>query len=105
MDFFKGKYEKELPVKENVIIANFPILAWIAFIRLGWRYGSIAFLTHFGIIAGLATIVMVLFVEKEEYTIDTLPLAGYVVIGGTVALYFFSYSLAVWYLIKKHNAR
>ena len=101
---FKGKYEKEIPVKENIIIASLPILAWIVFIRLGWRYGPIAFLIHAGIVAGLATLFYVLMKDTVE-DMTNPSIAFYIIVGGIVALYFFSYSMAVWYLIKKHNAR
>ena len=45
MERFKGKYERELPVRRNVIGSFIPIWNIIVLTNLGWRYGTLAILT------------------------------------------------------------
>ena len=45
MDRFKGKYERELPVRKNVIGSLIPIWNIIVLTNLGWRYGTLTILT------------------------------------------------------------
>ncbi len=107
---FKGKYEKELPVKRQIIASYIPIVHLFVCVSLGWRYGTLAllitglmgyiFATVVSLIFGLVDLRYLVDPDKAD-TIRLFLLLGFVVIISWLVLHGFVF----WHYIKKHNAR
>lgn len=93
----KGKYVKELPVKKSIIGSYIPVWALMVAIDLGWRYGTLLFLSNIALIWGVGIIGTALTYSDNFY----MEMIGIVLILSIFPLH----GLITWYLIKKHNAR
>ena len=92
-----GKYEKELPVRKNIIGSYIPGWAFIVMMNLGMKYGTLALLSNIALVWGGGIIGSVLISADDLY----IAVIGLVLILSLFPLH----GLITWYFIKKHNAR
>ena len=96
------KYEKELPVVENIFGSYIPIWSLIVFYNLGTKYGTLSLVTHW-IMVGCIFVIIFL---TSDYS-DNITSSEYINpigIAGLISI-FPLHGLITWYFIKKYNAR
>ena len=108
-----GKYEKELPVRRQVIASYIPIFNIGVLMSLGWRYGSRLFAEWFTLYFGMYFLKYVIVGEIAKYPTEYhryfYPNEYFFNMSTVdIQIYFWTlvlYGLITWSFIIKYNAR